>query len=70
MTDNRPPRPVQLRRREFDPPLTAQEAAQRAEELTAAADLLPVGGARATVLKEAAKFRALAQMKNFLKLKD
>ena len=46
--------------------ITAEEAQARADHLFASVEMLPVGNARTAVLKEAASFRALAEIKRVL----
>lgn len=46
--------------------MTPLEAARRARDLEAQAELLPPGNAKRAVLMEANAFRALAEVKQFL----
>jgi hypothetical protein len=55
--------PIKTRNRTSRRPLTAEEAAERAQQLFAGANLLPVGNARTRMLKEACDYRMLAEMK-------
>lgn len=50
--------------------LTQQEAMRRSEDLQRQALLMPVGNARTTVLRESNKYRAFAEMKQFLQGAD
>lgn len=55
-----------LRNREPARIISAEEAAQCAAELRDRANAMPVGYARMAVLREAAKFQSLADIKRYL----
>jgi hypothetical protein len=62
-------KPIEMRRRSFAPPMTAEECRQRAADLFAVAYEMKPGTARQSTLKDACDYRMLAEMKTGLPVK-